>query len=196
MGVALLQLGRHLGLETVATASAGKRDLPRAYGATAIDYRAPDADRQLRRVAGEGFDAAFDAIGLASFPRSHRLLKRGGTLVTYGAFRQANAIAKRTPPRFALFGLNYAAMLAPLALWRRLPDGRSARFFGIVDSREQHPERFARDLGYLLDLLAGGQVKPLIFQRFALDEAARAHEVLDGGRVRGQLVFVMADRPD
>ncbi|MGH3147067.1 MAG: zinc-binding dehydrogenase, partial [Rubrobacter sp.] len=191
VGTALLQLGRQAGLEVVATASDEKLDLLESFGATAIDYRASDYDERLRKAAGEGFDAAFDAIGLASFRRSHRLLKRGGALVTYGTFGAAGAIDRRTPLKFLAFGLNFFAMLVALRLWSLLPDRRAARFFGIVDSRKDYPQRFVEDLDYLFALLAVGQLNPVIAGRLSLDEATRAHEMIDAGSVRGQLVFVM-----
>lgn len=191
VGTLLLQLGRLMGIELVATASASKLDLIRACGATAIDYRAADCDDQLRQAAGSGFDAVFDAVGVPSFRRSYRLLKPSGTLVTYGTFALARAIPKRTTGQFLRFGMNFAVWMLTLRFWSALPGRRQARFFGIVDSRRDFPERFADDLTYLFSLLQTGQIQPLVFDRLPLTDVRQAHELLESGQVSGQLVLLM-----
>jgi len=45
-------------------------------------------------------------------------------------------------------------------------------------------------LQYLFDLLASDKIKPEITERFFLDDAIRAHELIESGNVRGRLVFV------
>ena len=46
-------------------------------------------------------------------------------------------------------------------------------------------------LGYgsLLDLLAAGEIQPLIHARLPLAEAARAHAMLESGEVIGKIVM-------
>ena len=190
VGNALLQLGKVIGLRMVATASANKQDMLTAHGATAINYQAGDYEGQLRHAAGVGFDAAFDATHHQSFNHSFRLLKPGGKFITYGTFSMAQSIQKRTAPNFMKFGASFGLLMAKLALWNSLPNGKSARFFGIVDSKTNQPERFRKDLNHLFDLLAQNKIKPTIHERLTLDEAVRAHQLLDAGQVRGQLVFV------
>ena len=42
----------------------------------------------------------------------------------------------------------------------------------------------------LLDLLANGELKPLVAERIPLAEAARAHELLERGGYAGKIVLV------
>lgn len=190
VGSALLDLGRHLGLNMVATASAKKLDLLRAYGATAIDYRATNYTQQLQRAGGAGYDAVFDGIGFLSFLRSFRLLKRGGTLVTYGAVSSASSVSQRS-----LFTSIFGPMLFfvidnTLSLLDALPNNRSTKSYEIYKMRTEQPNWFVADLQYLFDLLASGKIKPEIAERLSLDDAVHAHELIEHSNVRGRLVFV------
>jgi NADPH2:quinone reductase len=44
-------------------------------------------------------------------------------------------------------------------------------------------------LDEIAELIAGGEVKVHIEKTFTLDEVAQAHELLEGGHVRGKLVL-------
>ncbi len=196
VGSLLVQLGRHAGADVVATASAPKLAFVRHLGAVAHDYRAPDLEAQLRQAAGAGFDAVFDAVGIPSFRRSFGLLHPTGVLVTYGTFSLGQALPQRTPLRFLRFGLNYALWMATLAYWNYRPGGRRARFFGIVDSQNEHPARFQADLTTLFGLLRAGHLWPHVAGRLAPTEVVRGHEALEAGQVCGQLVLVLAAPPN
>ncbi len=78
VGLAAVQLGRHLGAEVVATASGAKAETVRSAGASDVFGRdwaaAPDSlDAVIDVVGGDGFGAWFDA------------LRPGGRLATSGA---------------------------------------------------------------------------------------------------------------
>nr|WP_230967662.1 medium chain dehydrogenase/reductase family protein [Nostoc commune] len=190
VGSALLDLGRHLGLNMVATASLKKLDLLRAYGATAIDYRATNYTQQLQRAGGSGYDAVFDGIGFLSFLRSFRLLKRDGILVTYGAVSSARSVSQRS-----LFTSIFGPMLffvidSTLSLLNALPNDHSTKSYEIYKMRTEQPDWFVADIQYLFDLLASGKIKPEIAERLSLDDAIRAHKLFESGNVYGRLVFV------
>ena len=191
VGNALVVLGRRAGLEVVATASAGNLDLLKERGAIAVDYRAPDLAGQLGRVADGGFDAAFDGVGLWSQRLSFRLLSRqDGVLVTYGAVAPARGVRRRSAVTRVAGPLIFLAGSAGASLYNALPGGRSVRSYEISEFREERPDWFAEDLGSLFGLLAAGEIEPAIAGRLPLDEASRAHEMIDGGGVRGRLVLV------
>jgi len=188
VGTALLQLGRDLGLDMVTTASARSAERMDDYGATIVPYTDGDFVDQLRDAAGEGFDAVFDAVGPASYLRSYRLLKPGGTLVAYGFTDAVRDIEERTLGTQARSVALFGASMGGFALANAL-GGRSASFYAIGAMRADHPEWFAADLAELFDLLAAGRVDPVVARRVPLDEAARAHELLDDG-LRGRIVLV------
>ena len=49
---------------------------------------------------------------------------------------------------------------------------------------------YRQTLTELLGLLAAGDLKPLVAERIPLADAARAHEVLEGGGYAGKIVLV------
>jgi NADPH:quinone reductase-like Zn-dependent oxidoreductase len=189
VGLAFLQLGRLAGVEIVSTASAANLPLIEHHGATAVDYRAPDYDEQLRAAAGPGFDAAFDAIGGASFRRSFRLLREGGVLVPYGFLEMGRQVERKTLLSSLQNGLTLGLGIAQLALWNLLPNRRSVAFYSIASLREKRPDNFRADLQQLVQMLEAGQIQPQIQARFALGQIVQAHQALEAG-VRGRVVLV------
>jgi NADPH:quinone reductase-like Zn-dependent oxidoreductase len=189
VGMALLQLGRSLGAEMVATASRKNLPLIEQYGATTVDYQDAAYDRQVQAAAGPGFDAAFDAIGLASFRRSFRLLRVGGVLVPYGFLRAGRQTARKTLASTLRMGLEFGQVIGQVGLWNLLPNQRSVRFYSIADRRDKQPDEFRDDLQQLAQLLATGQIEPHIQARFPLEQIVQAHAALESG-VQGRLVLV------
>lgn len=78
VGTLLVQLARHAGIRVIGTASPRHHDVLRALGAEPLDYNAPDLTAQVRALAPQGVDAAFDHLGPASARRSFGLLGGGG----------------------------------------------------------------------------------------------------------------------
>ncbi len=77
VGVAAVQLAKHLGAQVTAVCSTANLDLVRALGADAtVDYT-----RQDFAKAGRVYDVVFDAVGKARVSSSLRALKRGGAYV-------------------------------------------------------------------------------------------------------------------
>jgi NADPH2:quinone reductase len=62
--------------------------------------------------------------------------------------------------------------------------------YSIQSLMRLKPAWFRHDLLTLLDLLKEGNIKPLIAQRFPLEEARRAHEMLGEGGVLGKIVLL------
>jgi len=56
--------------------------------------------------------------------------------------------------------------------------------------RERAGQQYRSTLAELLNLLAWGQIKPIMAERFPLGEAARAHELLERGGHTGKVVLV------
>lgn len=178
VGTALLQLGKLLDLEMYGTASKPKHELIESLGAAPIDYKSEDF--VARALAAGGMNAAFDAIGGENFKRSFKSLKRGGMLVPYGFYNQA--MGK---------GGNVAMEYMSIALWNILPNGRKACFYAIGALRKKNPDWFKEDLGTLFGLLKDGKIKPSIERRMKLEEAARAHELIEQAAVKGRIVLVV-----
>lgn len=181
VGTAMLQLGKMRGLEMYGTASAGKHDLVSGLGATPIDYKAEDFVARVRALTGDSVDAIFDHIGGAHVARSFGTLRRGGRLVGYGL---SSGLAGGSA---LVLG---ATTLGRIALWNTLPNGKRASFYTIYTLKEKHPEWFREDLTLLLGLLAEGRIQPIVAERLPLEGVVRAHELMEGTRVRGKLVLL------
>jgi NADPH:quinone reductase-like Zn-dependent oxidoreductase len=52
-----------------------------------------------------------------------------------------------------------------------------------------HPDWFRVDLNALLELLQDGKIRPAIHRTFGLEQAARAHRELAGGRASGKILL-------
>jgi len=174
VGTALLELGGLAGLEMFGTASKHNHELVSSLGATPIDYRTEDFVRRVRELAGDGVDVVFDPIGGGrQLWRSYRALRKGGRLVWFGV-----AATKRRGMRVIPLTLLMRSLLA------LIPDGRK------VPLAPNAGKYVAQTLPELFHLLAAGRLKPVVAARIPLVEAARAHELLEGGQYAGKVVLV------
>jgi NADPH:quinone reductase-like Zn-dependent oxidoreductase len=188
IGDTLLQLGKLNNCEMVATASANKHDLIKSYGAIAIDYRLQNYFTELKRNSKNGFDAIFDFTNQTSFNNDIKLLKKGGTLVTYAVFSSALKIEKKSFFNFIAFGMDFGKMMMKLAYWNKF-SGKKAIFYGSSDSKKSEPARYTADMNKLFKLLKSGQIKPTIFKVLGLNDVMQAHQLLQDGNVQGQIII-------
>ncbi|MEM7799000.1 MAG: medium chain dehydrogenase/reductase family protein [Chloroflexota bacterium] len=183
VGTALLQLGKLLNLEMYGTDSKPKHGLIASLGATPIDYKTEDVSKRVLELTGDGVDAAFDAVGGKSTAESFKLLRSGGTLVSYGALN-INSL---------LNALRFPIDLLRLRLWNILPNGRSTAFYSIAPLRKKETGWFYEDLTKLFELLSQGKIKPVIAKRFPLSEAAAAHHMLEQRGVKGKIILTIGE---
>jgi NADPH:quinone reductase-like Zn-dependent oxidoreductase len=179
VGTAALQLGKIAGLEMFGTASATKHDLVRSLGATPIDYRTEKFAERIRQLAPGGVDCVLDPIGGTQWWTSYGCLRRGGTLVCYGAQVMMKSGKMAAGLGFALVGLMMI-----------LPDGKKVSWFNAKTFRNEHVEWFREDLSKLFELLGARSIVPVIAAKFPLREAARANEMLEKAQVSGKIVLL------
>ncbi|WP_033345865.1 medium chain dehydrogenase/reductase family protein [Catenuloplanes japonicus] len=185
VGSTLLQLARHAGITVIGTASPRHHDLVRALGATPVDYRDPHLYDRIRALAPDGVDGVFDHVGGPAILDSWKLLRRGGTLVSYGTAATKNEAGNSQLPVLALF--------ARLFAWNWLPNGRSAYFYNFWAGNRRPAVFRARlrdDLTQVLRLLADGHLTPQIAARMPLSEAAAALTLAESRTVAGKIVLV------
>lgn len=180
VGTALLQLGKLAGLEMYGTASRNNHELVNALGATPIDYRSEDFVRRVHSLTGGGVEVVFDPIGGAmQVWRSYRALRKGGRLVWFGMAATKNKGMRVIPTTLMMQVL--------LALF---PGGKQVPLMPDLGTyAKEHPDWYKDTLAELLDLLAAGQIKPLVAGRVPLFEVRRAHEQLDRGGYAGKFVL-------
>lgn len=177
VGSYAVQIVRLLGAGTViGTASTPeKRETALALGA---DHAiAPDAglDLVVRELTdGAGVDLALDAAGGHSLAHAVRSLAPFGTAVVYGmASGRPGAIDEDSWRGFLHApALNQSIVTFNLGAW-----------FGL------RPGRAADAVSTLVGWIAGGQVRTPDVTTVALEDAARAHELLQSRRSTGKLVL-------
>lgn len=90
VGLWLCQLLKAVGAHTIATAStAEKRELARRNGAEVLlEYHEEDREKFVKKVlevtGGEGVHAVFDSVGKATFDSCLAVVRRKGTMVSFG----------------------------------------------------------------------------------------------------------------
>lgn len=177
IGTALLQLGKLAGLTMYGFASPSKHQILADYGATPIDYHTQDVVAVMRAAEPAGIDAVLDGMGGEYVERGLLVLRRGGTLVTYG-----NPLSL----------VNLLRLLARVVWVNLLPNGQTIKLYGTSTSRFSR-HAFLEDWATLFKLLEEGKIKPIIAERFPLLEATRANELLESGRVIGNVVLLAPD---
>jgi NADPH:quinone reductase len=190
VGTALLQLGRLTGLQMYGTCSSKTASVVSDLGGIPIDYRDQDFVKEIHRLTTDGVDVVFDGIGGKNLWRSRQALRVGGTIVVYGFTSKLSGgrLAKGRPGRHrfreaAILGLYIARN------WF-LPGRKRMVPYSIQTFKRLKPAQFRQDLVELLDLLQQRKIKPIIAQRFPLDEARHAHELLGKGGVIGKIVLI------
>ncbi|GAA5127251.1 medium chain dehydrogenase/reductase family protein [Pseudonocardia adelaidensis] len=185
VGTTLVQLARHAGITVIGTASPRHHAAVRELGATPVDYRDPDVYRRIRELAPDGVDAVFDHVGGPGITESWRLLRRGGTLVSYGTAATKDEEGDSRLPVLKLF--------ARLLVWHVLPNGRSARFYNFwagLRRRDAFRARLREDLTSVFRLLADGVLTAKVAARFPLSDAGSALALAESRTVAGKVVIV------
>jgi NADPH:quinone reductase-like Zn-dependent oxidoreductase len=172
VGSSLLQLGKEAGLTIYGLASAAKQGILQENGATPIDYNAQDFVAVIHAQEPEGLDFVFNGMGEEYIERSLAVLGRGGELVHYGG-----------PQSFSRFLL----LAAKIIFYSILPNGKRIRGYGTHTGAI---DAFREDWQVLFGMLEKGQIKPVIAQKFPILEAAQANELLESGRVTGNIVLL------
>jgi NADPH:quinone reductase-like Zn-dependent oxidoreductase len=162
VGSAAVQLAKHYGAIVTGVCSGANADLVRELGADkVVDYAVEDFTR-----GGVTYDVIFDAAGKSSFARCRPVLSRGGIYLT-------------TVPSWAIL---------LQTLWtKRFGDKHAAiSFTGLRPAREK-----SNDLLFIRDLVAAGELVPVVDSTFPLDRMADAYRRVDPGHKRGNVIVAM-----
>ncbi len=186
VGTVLVQLALAAGARVIGTASPRHHDALRAHGVIPVDYSSGDVPARVRALAPEGVDAVFDHVGGEGVVGSWRLLKRGGTLVSYGTAATRDDEGSGAWPVLKLLGRVW--------LWNWLPNGRSAYFYNVWAGRAYARGRFrARlraDLTEVFTALQRGEITARVAAELPLVRAAEAMRLAESGTVAGKVVLV------
>jgi NADPH2:quinone reductase len=169
VGTATLQVAKGLGARTVAVVSTDEKErIARDAGADeVVRSDGPWRDEAKERTGG-GVDVVLDPVGGDRFTDSLRALREGGRVVVVGF--TGGSIPEVKVNRLLLNNTEVVG-----AGW------------GAYVMGKPHVNL---EIGAALDeMIAAGVVRPVVGQRFPLDRAADALEVIDGRQAVGKVVL-------
>jgi putative PIG3 family NAD(P)H quinone oxidoreductase len=179
IGTMAIQLARELGARVAVTAgSADKLEACRALGADIlVNYKEQDFVEVVQEeTGGAGADVVLDNMGAQYLARNITVLARGGRLVVIGF--QGGVKAE----------LNLAKLMAKragvisTALRSRPVDGPSGK--GAVVQAV---------VANVWPMIADGRVRPIIGAELPIQDAAKAHRLLESGDAHGKVLLRVAD---
>lgn len=175
IGLAALQLGRHVGAEVIVTAGSGEKcDFCRGFGAAlAINYRTEDFVARVREFTdGQGVDVVLDMVGGAYIPKNIALLRQKGRLV-FVAFLQ---------------GSRCELDFTPIMLKRLRVTGSTLRPRTVAEKAAIR-DQLAREIW---PAYSTGNLKSHIYATFALQDVAEAHRLMESSKHIGKILLQVA----
>ncbi|MCM1020441.1 type I polyketide synthase, partial [Micromonospora sp. XM-20-01] len=173
VGMAAVQIARHLGAEVYGTAGPGKWPALRDTGfddAHLASSRSLDfADEFAHRTGGRGVDVVLNALRGEYVDASLRLLADGGRFVEMGK------TDKRDP--------------------RRVAADHPGVSYQVFDLIEAGPEKIGAMLGELMALFAAGALRPLPRRTWDVRRAPEAFRFLSQARHVGKLALSIPQAP-
>ncbi len=172
VGRLLVQAAKLVGAEVFTTVgSEEKADIARSAGADhVINYRETPFGEAVEAIAGERpLDVVYDGVGVATFEDGLGLLKKRGTMVTFGNASGA------VPP------------VAPLTLARHGSLFLTRPTLGDYIGERVDLQDRARDL---FAWIHEGSVDVLVGAKFPLVDAAKAHRALEGRETTGKVLLI------
>ncbi len=185
VGLAAIDIARHLGATTYGTASAGKHAFLAERGLThAIDYTRGDWTEELMRLtSGKGVELIIDPLGGSHWRKSYAALRPTGRL---GVFGVSTVTTSRLP------GLARLLALAAGTPWFN-PLSLMSRNRGVFGVNLGHLWRELPKLqGWMKAVLEGveaGWIRPHVDRAFAFEQASEAHAWIEDRKNIGKVVL-------
>jgi NADPH:quinone reductase-like Zn-dependent oxidoreductase len=187
VGLAAIDIGKHIGARMIGTASAGKHAFLKSRGLhEAIDYRSGDWTPELMRLTNDrGVELILDPLGGSHWKKSYRALRHTGRLGMFGI-----STASESP----LPGvLKLLAVAAGLPWFNPIPlmnDNRCV--FGVNLGHMWHENDKIR--GWFDALIRGvseGWVRPHVDKTFPLAQGGEAQAYLEARKNTGKVVLTV-----
>jgi NADPH2:quinone reductase len=171
VGLILCQWAKHLGATVIGTVgSKDKAELAKQNGADhTILYKDEDFAAKVKDITGGKLcDVVYDGVGKTTFPGSLDCLRPLGMFVSYGA----------ASGQIDAFNINILQFKGSLFATRPTLNHYAAKREDLV--------AIAKDL---FDVVGSGAVKIDVSGSYALKDARKAHEDLEGRKTTGSLIL-------
>ena len=186
VGLAALDVARHVGARTIGTASSGKHPFLLERGLDhAVDYRTGDWTREVLDLTdGRGVELVVDPLGGESFRKSRTVLRPTGRLGMYGVSAASN--------NQGLLGkLQLARTAALMPLFHPVPlMNRNIGVFGVnLGHMWDEVDKIRGWMGEVVEGVAAGWVRPHVDSSYSFDRAGEAHAHIEARRSTGKVVL-------
>lgn len=187
VGSALLQLAGLAGVRAIGVVGAShKVDHARAMGASnVIDKSRDDLWEAAEGLAPDGYQAIFDANGVATLKDSYEHLAPTGKLVIYGFHSMLPRNGRPNWFRLARDWLR-TPRFNPLRMTR---ENRSV-LAANLSFLQSHAPSLREGMLWLLERFADGRLRPLPVETFDLADAAAAQKRIESGQTLGKLALI------
>jgi NADPH:quinone reductase-like Zn-dependent oxidoreductase len=186
VGLAALDIARHIGAITYGTASTGKHQFLKQRGLDhAIDYRGQDwLPVLLELTDNRGVELIIDPLGGSSWKQSYRALRATGRMGVFG-MSTASASGIRGKLR-ALKAVMRTPRFNPLGLMNR-----NKGVFGLnLGHLWSEGDKVANWMREILRGLDEGWIQPHVDRAFPFDQVGEAHRYIETRRNIGKVVLV------
>ncbi len=188
VGIASIQIAKHLGAEIFATASTPEKlELAAQHGAQhLINYRTENFEDIVRgKTNGYGLDVVLDSVGGRVFKKGWKLLAPMGRYVLYG-FAAVSGKRTYSKVKAAREALSAPVLFPHFLLSRNV----SLSCFNLY-FLGQKSEYLKNALRLILDWQANGIVKPVIGARYSFDNIAEAQAYMQARKSVGKIIIAM-----
>lgn len=186
VGLAALDIAKHIGAVTYGTASPSKHDFLRQRGLDyPIDYRTQDWLPVLKKLTGDhGVELVIDPIGGSHWKKSYRALRHTGRLGMFGV-----SVASADGIKGKIKLLKAAVQMPrfhPLGLLNK-----NRGVFGLNLGHLWHePDKVVEWVQALMDGVQEGWVRPQVDKAFPFEQAGSAHSYIESRKNIGKVVLV------
>ena len=173
VGLIACQWAKALGLQLIGTAGSDEKcALALSLGAAfVINYAKEDFVARVKEITGgQGVKVVYDSVGKDTFDRSLDCLQPLGLMASFG-----NASGPVAPFAPGILGTKGSLYVTRQTL------------FSHITSRESTQEMADE----LFDMVGSGKIKIRIDQRFALEDVAEAHRVLEARKTTGCTILTL-----
>lgn len=169
VGHVAVQLAKHFGADVYTTVSSDTQvAIVEGYGATAINRKTSTvAEYVEKHTGGAGFEVVFDSVGGANMTNSFEAAALNGHVATTVSMVELDL----SPAHFKGLSIHVVFMLIPMLFNHR---------------REDHHAILAA----MAEIADAGALKPLLDDnRFGIDDAGKAYDLLTSGKAIGKVVI-------
>lgn len=186
VGLAALDIAKHIGATTYGTASPGKHEFLRQRGLDhPIDYRNQDWLPVLKELTnGRGVELVIDPIGGSHWKKSYSALRHTGRLGMFGV-SVASADGLKGKLKLVKAALQMPRF-HPLALLNK-----NRGVFGLNLGHLWHEqEKVAEWVQAIMEGINEGWIRPHVDKSFPFDQAGEAHSYMESRKNTGKVVLV------